>query len=154
MSRCRETVRREGNMLAEEVVDDVVAWAIKNRIPTPCYLFSPAGVRTGVSQLRDSLPGRISYVTKANAHPRMLRELEPLVDEFNVTNPVHLDTLLALGVDPSRVTFLNPVSTLETLSAILARGITRFVVDDARGLWLLRRAGRAAGPLRLTLRLQ
>ena len=42
-------------MLADEVIDDVVAWAIKSQVPTPCYLFSPAGVRTGVSQLRESL---------------------------------------------------------------------------------------------------
>lgn len=138
-------------MISGDVVDDVVAWATGTRIPSPCYLFSPAGVQAGVSQLRKHLPGRISYVTKANAHPRILSELKPLVDEFNVTNTVHLGVLLALDVDPARITFLNPVSTPATIAAVAAQGVTRFVVDDARGLHLLRTAGER---LRLTLRLQ
>jgi diaminopimelate decarboxylase len=138
-------------MLAEDVINDVVSWVTGMRIPTPCYLFSSAGVQAGVAQLRKHLPGRISYVTKANAHPRMLRELKPLVDEFNVTNPVHLDALLAMDIDPTLITFLNPVSTPETIAAVVARGVTRFVVDDVRGLHQLRTLG---GQLRLTLRLQ
>jgi diaminopimelate decarboxylase len=129
---------------------DLIAWAAAERVPTPALLVSPAAVRAGVARLRRGLGGRISYATKANPHPRVMGQLRDLVDEFNVTNLPHLDDVLALGVEPSRITFLHPVATAGTLAAVAARGVTRFVVDDARGLRLLRDLHR---PLRVTLRL-
>lgn len=141
-------------MLSQETIDEVIAWASKEHVASPAFLFSPHAVRSGVAHLRHALGGRISYATKANAHPGMLRELASLVDEFNVTNIVHLDAVLGQGVEPSRISFVHPVPTEEAVEGAAARGVTRFVVDDARGLCLLRDvAGRQHVAPRVTLRL-
>jgi ornithine decarboxylase len=143
-------------MVQPGVVEDVLKWAAEEQVDTPAFLLSPAALQAGVAQLRHGLGGRISYATKANAHPKVMEQLAPLVDEFNVTNLVHLDALLALGVEPSRISYLHPVSTPATVDAVAARGVTRFVVDDERGLRLLRAAGESARveTIRVTLRLR
>jgi diaminopimelate decarboxylase len=137
-------------MHADATAEQVISWAVEERIATPALLLSPAAIRAGVARLRETLGGRISYATKANAHRRLLRELVPLVDEFNVTNLVHLRALLDLGVRPSRLTYVHPVLTAASAAAVADLGVTRFVVDDLRGLRLLRSLG---VPLRLTLRM-
>lgn len=130
----------------------VLDWASAQGLATPTALLAVEPVRAGVAHLREQLPGaRISYSTKANSMPRLVDVLHPLVDEFNVTNLVHLAQLTALGVSPDRIQFLHPVVTPATLDAVLAHGVTRFVVDDQRGVGLLARAGR---PLTVTVRVR
>jgi ornithine decarboxylase len=142
-------------MLSQETIDEVIAWASDERIASPAFLFSPAAVRSRVAHLRHALGGRISYAVKANVHPWMLHELAPLVDEFNLTNTAHLEAVLAEGIEPSRISFVQPVCTPETVAAVAQRGVTRFVVDDMRGLCLLRAvADRQHVTPQVTLRLR
>lgn len=138
-------------VLPGPILDALIDWAHEEQIQTPVLLLSAAALRAGVGELRGNLGARISYATKANAHPRVLATLEPLVDDFNVTNLVHLDALRALGTDPSRIIFLHPVATPATLAAVAQAGVRRFVIDDHRGLRLLAATG--LGDLRVTLRL-
>ncbi|MEA2493009.1 MAG: ornithine decarboxylase [Thermoleophilaceae bacterium] len=141
-----ESVRDQG------LIDDVLAWAgARPDLATPVFVFSPAAVRAAAERMRSELGCRISYATKANAHPLMLAEARSVVDEFNVTNVDHLDRLLEAAVEPQRIAFVNPVLTEATIGRVLERGVTRFVVDDARGLDLLKAA---SGEVRLTLRLR
>lgn len=137
-------------MLPQQTVADLMQWAREERLPTPALLLVPWALRDAAACLREKMGGRISYATKANANPRVLAQLVGIVDEFNVTNLVHLDALLALGVVPSRIAFVHPVLTHETAAAAAARGVVRFVVDDERGLRVLRSVGT---PARVTLRL-
>jgi ornithine decarboxylase len=137
-------------MATVAALDHVMAWAVDQAIDTPALLLSTSAIRAGVAHLREQLGGRVSYSTKANPHPVVVQELIPLVDEFNVTNLVHLDDLLGFGVEPSCITYVHPVMTAATLHAAVERGITRFVADDVRGVRLLAAAG---GELRVTLRL-
>jgi len=136
--------------LSPGLVEGIAAWAEAEGLETPVFGFVPDVLPPGVERLRAELGGRISYSTKANPHPLVLRELVPLVDEFNVTNLVHLDDLLALGVEPGRVMWLHTVVAPKTLEAVLARGVRRFVVDDRRGVDLLAATG---ADVAVTLRL-
>lgn len=124
-------------MLDQKYIEALVDWATKTGIDTPAFAFAPQVVHNAVFQLRRELGGCISYATKSNAHPLILRELIPLVDAFNVTNIVHTDLLISLGVQPDRLIFIHPVANSVILEAVLDRGIRRFVVDDLRGLHLL-----------------
>lgn len=128
-------------MLEATTVRAVAEWASANGVQTPAFLFAPSVVRDATRRLRDELGGRISYAVKANANPLLLRELLPQVDAFNVTNVSHTDLLLSLGVQVSRITFIHPVVQPQVVTAILDRGVRRFVVDDLRGLRLLSSAG-------------
>jgi ornithine decarboxylase len=128
-------------MTARAIVDDLTAWAVDEGIETPALLLVPGAVRAAVARLREELGGRVSYATKANAHPRVLDEVIPLVDEFNVTNLVHLRALLDRGVDPSRLIWVHTVTPPATAQAVVGHGVTRFAVDDLRGLRLLRSLG-------------
>lgn len=128
-------------MLEGTAVRTVVDWASASGVQTPVFLFAPNVVREAVIRLRDELGGRISYAVKANANPLLLRELLPQVDAFNVTNVSHADLLLSLGVQASRIAFIHPVVQPHVVTAVLDRGVRRFVVDDLRGLRLLCAAG-------------
>jgi diaminopimelate decarboxylase len=136
--------------LAPTFADRVTAWAAERVAATPAYGFAPRLLRMGVDWLREALGARISYSTKANPHPLVLRELAARVDEFNVTSLRHLDDLIELGVEPARIAWLHPAVTPKTLEAVLRRGVRRFVVDDRRGLDLLSSTG---ADVALTLRL-
>ncbi len=137
-------------MFEQEKLAEVIDWSVEADISTPVLLLTSSAVRAAVARLRHELGGRISYATKANAHPLVLREMAGMVDEFNVTNVAHLDALLAAGVAPGRIAFVNPVTAAHTLRAVAQRRVTRFVADDLRGLAMIRDA--VAEP-RLTLRL-
>ncbi|WP_329030896.1 hypothetical protein [Streptomyces sp. NBC_01423] len=132
--------------LRERIAD----WVDEQHLATPVQLFSNKSVNDALRRLRDSLDCRISYALKANTHPLMLQAVRD-VDEYNVTNLAHLRTLLHLRVEPERVTWVNPVIDGPTARAVLDAGVTRFVVDDARGLRLLASLTDRA---RLTLRLR
>lgn len=121
-------------MIPQSTVDAVLSWMSVEHRKTPTFLFVPGALRSGVAALRRQLGGRISYAVKANPHRLVLSELVPLVDEFNVTNLHHLDTVLDLGVDPSRISWIHPVVTADTLAKAAERGVSRFAVDDKRGL--------------------
>ncbi|WP_328610664.1 hypothetical protein OG943_16575 [Amycolatopsis sp. NBC_00345] len=137
-------------MLTREAVDDVLDWARAEDLPTPALLMTPGVLADAVARIREQLGGRISFALKANAHPAMVRVMAGAVDEFNVTNLDHLRLLLDQGVSPSRIAFAHPVTTAETVQAAVACGVSRFVLDDPRGLEVLKSAG---VPLKVTLRL-
>jgi diaminopimelate decarboxylase len=60
-----------------------------------------------------------------------------------------------VGVEPARIAFAHPVCPYETVEAVAARGVTRFVLDDVRGLRMLRAvAGRLGITPKVTLRLK
>src|SRR4029079_15734284 len=80
-------------------------WVRAERVPTPVHVCCPPAVVEAATRLRAQLPGRISYATKANIHPLMLSTVDPVVDDFNVTNRVHLEAVLAAGVDPDRIVY-------------------------------------------------
>lgn len=126
-------------------------WAEQTRPVTPVHLFCASSVTAAVVALRAQLNGRISYATKANAHPFMLAALRPLIDEFNVTNPAHLGSVLSAGIAPKRITYINPVTSPRAARDALAAGVNRFVVDDERGVDVL---AALDSPVRLTLRLR
>lgn len=137
-------------MIPQESVEEVIRWAAGRGIATPTLLLAPAVLEEGVSRLRRDLGGRISYATKANASPDVLLHLTDLVDEFNVSNSTHLETLVSLGVAPTRINLIHPVLTPEVVHSVIELGIRRFVIDDERGLALLREGGAA---VRVTLRM-
>ncbi len=118
------------------VVSALADWAAG--VPTPAFGLVRHVLRPSVARLHSELRARVSYATKAGAHPLLLTELAGLVDEFNVTNIEHLDTLLLdVGVPAERICYLHPVLTPAILHAALDRGVRRFVIDDQRGLDLL-----------------
>lgn len=123
-------------------------WAAELR--TPAVGLVRHTLRPGIDRLHTELGARVSYATKAGAHPLLLGELVDVVDEFNVTNLGHLEALLGAGVPAHRITWLHPVLTPAVMRAVLDRGIRRFVVDDRRGLDLLLSSGEAVA---ITLRL-
>lgn len=132
-------------------LEKIFQWATESDISTPAYLFCEGNVRSALAYLRAHLGARVSYATKANVHPLMLAALANDVDEFNVTNTTHMRAVLAAGVPPEQILFINPVIQTEAAGAALAAGIRRFVVDDDRGLHIL--TSLCEG-LRLTLRLR
>ncbi len=125
-------------MPAPDNLDRVFDWVESANVPSPALLLAPGPVRGAVERLRRSLGMRISFATKANAHPRLLAVLAGLVDEFNVTNLAHLRTLVELGVEPARIALVHPALPRETLATAADLGVTRFVVDDERGFDRLR----------------
>jgi ornithine decarboxylase len=142
---------RGAGAAADGTVAAIFDWARDQSLATPVHLLCQRSLSAAVSHVRAHLDARISYAAKANTHPRVLAVLRDLVDEFNVTNLAHLWELVAAGVEPARIAYVNPVTTLRTARAVLDAGVTRFVVDDDRGLDLILALD---ADVRLTVRLR
>lgn len=130
---------------------DLICWALKNNSDTPTFYYSKHVIHSAIDKLRNQLGMKISFATKSNAHPLVLRELVDKVDAFNVTNLSDLDRLLSFNVAPDRISWIHPVSKKETIQAVLSRGVKQFVVDDMRG-WMILCNNKES--LKITLRLQ
>lgn len=133
-----------------DAVTALADWIAREQLATPVFGLVTHAVQPGVDRLRTELRARISYATKANAHPVLVQKLAGLVEEFNVTNLDHLDQLLAMGIEPNRIAWLHPILTPTLVDAVYGRGVRRFVIDDQAGLDRL--TGRR--DVRLTLRVR
>lgn len=78
-----------------------------------------------------ALPGvTVHYAMKCNPHPAVLARLHALGSDFEIASAPELDALLALGVDPARVLYSNPVKPVSHIVRTYATGVRRFAFDS------------------------
>ena len=81
------------------------------------------------ARLRDALPGTaVHYAVKANPHPELLAALASAGCDFDVASPT--EVALAMGADPARLVYSNPVKRREHVAHAAALGVRLFVVDS------------------------
>lgn len=97
----------------------------------PLWIIDPAVAVAQYQALRAALPrARVHYAVKANPHPAILRALLRQGSDFEIASEQELDQLLALGVDPARILYSNPIKARRAIRYAYARGVRWFASDS------------------------
>lgn len=81
--------------------------------------------------LRDALPiAQIFYAVKANPAEPILKRLIALGSNFDTASIHEIDTCLAAGADPARISYGNTIKKARDIAAAYERGIRLFAFDS------------------------
>jgi ornithine decarboxylase len=81
--------------------------------------------------LRDALPiAQIFYAVKANPAEPILKRLIALGSNFDTASIHEIDTCLAAGADPARISYGNTIKKARDIAAAYDRGIRLFAFDS------------------------
>ena len=72
----------------------------------------------------------LHYAVKCNPEPALLAYLHALGAGFEIASLTELKLLAALGIDPARVLFSNPVKAPAQIAGAHALGVDRFAADS------------------------
>lgn len=102
---------------------------------TPLFVYSRAHLDARMAQLRAALPKRvgINYAVKANPHVAVIGHMAPLVDGFDIASSGELALCIAVGIDPTRISFAGPGKRDDELEAAIAAGVTLNCESEGEG---------------------
>jgi ornithine decarboxylase len=138
---------------AEELTPAIRRFLAENpALPTPFLVIDLDVVEDRYAQLVGALPGaRVLYAVKANPAPEVLARLAGLGSSFDVASRGEIDRCLAVGIDPTRLSFGNTIKKERDIAYAHRCGITTFTVDSRPELQkVIRRAPGAAIYVRVT----
>lgn len=102
-------------------------------------------VRQAYRQLAAGLgDAEIYYAVKANPNPSIIAALAAIGAKFDVASRGEIDRCLALGVDPSDLSFGNTIKREADIAYAYAKGVRLFAFDAAEELEKLARAAPGA----------
>jgi len=102
-------------------------------------------VADAYQEITSALTGvAVHYAVKCNPYPPLLARLAALGSGFEIASAPELDRLVAVGVDPRRVLFSNPVKMPRHIAAAHAAGVYQYSFDSAEELAKLAQAAPGA----------
>src|SRR5215471_15940884 len=82
-----------------------------------------------------ALPGiGLHYALKCNGFRPVVKVLHGIGCEFEVASASELDELVAIGVDPARVLYSNPVKPVRHIARAYQAGVRQFAFDSRNEL--------------------
>jgi ornithine decarboxylase len=107
---------------------------------TPCLVFDVDRVDANFRALKNALPlARIYYAVKANPAPQVLERLVRLDSSFDAASYEEVQACLAVGAQPSAISFGNTVKKVSAIRRAFEIGINMFAFDSAEELEKLAR---------------
>jgi ornithine decarboxylase len=98
--------------------------------PTPVVVVDLDVVVDRLHALQAALPmAEVFYAVKANPAPEILEVLVADGVNFDVASPGEISRCLALGADPSRISFGNTIKKSRDIAASYAAGVRLFTFD-------------------------
>ena len=120
---------RGGRLYVEGVALDLVA----DRVGTPAYVYSRAGIETAWRSFDRALAGaphRVCYSLKANSNLSIVALLARLGSGFDIVSAGELDRLRRAGVPGDRIVFSGVGKTREEIRDALRADILLFNVES------------------------
>jgi ornithine decarboxylase len=103
--------------------------------PTPFVVVDVDLVAHRYEQLSTALPmSRIYYAVKANPARPILERLLALGSAFDVASPGEIDMCLAIGADPSNISYGNTIKKRVDIAYAASIGVHRYTVDSIEEL--------------------
>ncbi len=109
------------------------AWplSVLNDVPTPAAVVSTDLAASRVAAFREHLPGvAVLYAVKAFDDELLIKTLAGHVDGFDVASLAEIQSVLAIGVAPQRLTFSNPVKIPAHIAEAYRLGVRWFAADS------------------------
>jgi len=98
---------------------------------TPLLVLSLEQVERNYAFLAENLPGvKLYYAIKANPNEKIIRKLAELGSYFDVASDGEMRFLTAIGIDPERMVYANPVKTPNGLKVAKETGVYKFTFDS------------------------
>ena len=89
------------------------------QLQTPFYLFDTDAAAAQVEALRKKLPDRVGLCYAVKANPFLIRDLEPVVDHFEVCSPGEFRICERLGIPMGKVVMSGVYKTPADLERVL-----------------------------------
>jgi ornithine decarboxylase len=127
------------------------AFELAGKHGTPLLVVSRAKLHENYATLKDSLPGvDLFYAVKANPHRTVVREIDKLGGNFDISSVGELELVKKLGVSGERFVYTQPIKKLEDIEYLYRSGVDLFVFDNVDELSKIKRVAPGA---RLLLRI-
>ncbi len=100
-------------------------------LETPNVVVNVHQVKRNFIKLRDSFPfARIYYAIKANPGEPILRMLADMGSNFDIASRYELDKIMALGVEPERLSYGNTIKKARDVKYFYEKGVRMFATDS------------------------
>lgn len=98
---------------------------------TPLLILSSEQIKQNYNMLAEYLPGvHLYYAVKSNPNETIVRTLAELGSCFDVASDGEMQALTAMGIEPHRMVYANPVKTAGGLATARCTGINKFTFDS------------------------
>lgn len=98
---------------------------------TPFIVVDLGIVKANYLSLAELFPyAKQYYAVKANPAPEVITLLRDLGSNFDIASRWELDKVLALGVDPSRLSFGNTIKKARDIAYFYGKGVRMFATDS------------------------
>jgi len=98
---------------------------------TPFLVISKKVVQDKFEEVRAAFSNaRIFYAVKTNPHKRILKLLQALGADFEISSEEELTLLLRCGVSPQKIISSNPIKGVSFIKAAYAAGVEYFAFDS------------------------
>jgi len=98
---------------------------------TPCLLLDLKSVERNFDDLTRTMPyAKIHYAVKANPHEAILKMLIRKGCNFDFASMNELDTMLALGASPDRLSYGHTIKKSEHIAYAYEKGVRLFATDS------------------------
>ncbi|HNQ98289.1 MAG TPA: type III PLP-dependent enzyme, partial [Treponemataceae bacterium] len=125
-------------MKREEYIGDA-EWhrflEFSEKLETPCVVVNLRTVKKNYIKLQNSFPfAQIYYAVKANPAPKVISLLSELGSNFDIASRYELDKVLALDVEPERISYGNTIKKSKDIEYFYEKGIRMFATDSKEDL--------------------
>jgi ornithine decarboxylase len=102
---------------------------------TPCLIVDLKIVKKNYEELSKSFPfAKIYYAVKANPAPEVISLLRDLGSCFDIASRYELDKVLALDVDPARLSYGNTIKKTKDIAYFYEKGVRLYATDSKADL--------------------
>jgi len=118
-------------MLTTRQLQTFIDVASGNGLKTPFMLTDKAIIRQQCLTFRKLFPRvKLFYAVKCFSDPDVIKATSPYVDGYDIASVKEVEALLKVGIDPSRMTFSNPVKSEDALKKASALKVRRFAFQS------------------------
>ncbi|MDR1072062.1 MAG: type III PLP-dependent enzyme, partial [Treponema sp.] len=104
-------------------------------LETPCIVINLQTIKNNYVTLRELFPhSQLYYAVKANPESAIVSMLAELGSNFDIASRPEFDMLLALAIDPARVSYGNTIKKLKDIAYFYEKGVRLFATDSEEDL--------------------
>lgn len=127
------------------MTEKILKFLADERPDTPCLVIDLDVVEANYLELNRVIPeAKVYYAMKATPMPDVLVRLAKLGSHFDTASLGEIESCLALGIEPERISFGNTIKKERDIAAAYARGVRLFAFDSKGELEKLARAAPGA----------